>query len=323
MTVIYTAGTTWLIAAAERSHRKETRLRFLEQSDKCVEYLKETGTYWETGARLEQLLRGLVETQRENLGVDSLDTQEGDREDTPEEFQSALTDASTPNTPVDTGNDTNGSSNASQEVFAFDDPSVDFVDLSTPARETSPDPVNAVQTAVGFDDIFADLLKPLTPPEEAFIHAEQGVLNIGLFTEQDFIMTDPNTYHQLDPFDSSFSGAPSFGMQPALNSYHSSDQAYLTPSSYQHLIQPQFLNHNAPLTMPWSSYGATPPDAEAALMGEIWAARGFQDATAALKGTMGHSEMSMPAGNTFPLAPSAHLPNSFSYHNRNEGGSFM
>lgn len=321
MTVIYTAGTTWLIAAAERSHRKETRLRFLEQSDKCVEYLKETGTYWETGARLEQLLRGVIEAQRVNLGVDSLDAQEGGPKDSPEEPQSALTDDNIPNTPEDTENNTPGPSDESQGVFAFDDAPVDFIDLSAPSRETSPDPVNMVQTTIGFDDIFADLLKSSTPPEEAFAHAD--ALNIGLFTEQDFIMTDPNTYHQLDPFDSSFSEASSFGTQPVLNSHHSLDQAYLTPSPYQHLIQPQLLNHNAPPTMPWSSYGATPPDAEAALMGEILAARGLQDASAALKGTMGHSEMSMPAGNTFPLAPSAHLPNSFSYHNRNEGGLFM
>lgn len=67
MTVVYTAGTTWLIAASETAHKKETKSRFLEQAEKCVGYLKEMGTYWETGARLEQLLQRVIELQRTKL----------------------------------------------------------------------------------------------------------------------------------------------------------------------------------------------------------------------------------------------------------------
>lgn len=67
MTVIYTAGTTWLIAASETAHKKETKLRFLEQAETCAEYLKETGTYWETGTHLERLLNRVISLQRAKL----------------------------------------------------------------------------------------------------------------------------------------------------------------------------------------------------------------------------------------------------------------
>jgi hypothetical protein len=67
MTVIYTAGTTWLIAASESAHKKETKVRFLEQADRCVEYLRETGTYWETGTHLERLLNRVISLQRAKL----------------------------------------------------------------------------------------------------------------------------------------------------------------------------------------------------------------------------------------------------------------
>jgi hypothetical protein len=67
MSVIYTAGTTWLIAASETSHKKQTKLRYLGYAEKCVEYLRETGMVWETGARLEGLLKAVIDEQRGKL----------------------------------------------------------------------------------------------------------------------------------------------------------------------------------------------------------------------------------------------------------------
>jgi hypothetical protein len=67
MSVIYTAGTTWLIAASETSHKKQTKLRYLGYAEKCVEYLRETGMIWKTGARLERLLKAIIDEQRGKL----------------------------------------------------------------------------------------------------------------------------------------------------------------------------------------------------------------------------------------------------------------
>ncbi len=68
MSVVFAAGTTWLLATNEQGQKIGTRERHLKCAGECVVFLKETGKYWECGEQLSEILGKLVNDTKERLG---------------------------------------------------------------------------------------------------------------------------------------------------------------------------------------------------------------------------------------------------------------
>lgn len=62
---VFTAGTTWLIAASERSHKRSTNDQYLRNADQCLEMMKEMSHLWESARILADMFTRLVNEQRE------------------------------------------------------------------------------------------------------------------------------------------------------------------------------------------------------------------------------------------------------------------
>jgi len=67
MSVLYAAGTTWLLAASEPSRGENTREKCFKNADNCVAYLHETGELLDCGAQLCTILARLVDEHRVKL----------------------------------------------------------------------------------------------------------------------------------------------------------------------------------------------------------------------------------------------------------------
>jgi hypothetical protein len=62
---VFTAGTTWLIAVSERSHKCSTNEQYLRNAELCLVMLKEMSPLWESAALLGDMFTRLVNEERE------------------------------------------------------------------------------------------------------------------------------------------------------------------------------------------------------------------------------------------------------------------
>jgi hypothetical protein len=62
---VFTAGSTWLIAVSERSHKRSTSEQYLRNAEQCIEMLKEMSQLWESADILANMFTRLVINERE------------------------------------------------------------------------------------------------------------------------------------------------------------------------------------------------------------------------------------------------------------------